>query len=392
MFNFYKYRKFLTFIALVALSCLLTILLASCTQTPSESPEIRIGVIAPFNGNAAETTGNPTERGAKLAIQPINEQGGLEIAGQKHLVSLIIKDDRDNPDEAVAVANELINQEKVIAIVGPPRSRSAIPAAEVAENAKIPMISTKSTNPQTTANKKYVFRATYTDELQGQAIARFSAQELGIKKAAVLYDIANDYSRYLAEIFKQEFERSGAEVVAFEAYTTDVKEFQSYLEKIRDSRAELIFLPNYAEEVTQQAKQIHDLGLDIALIGGDSWGSLLEESYSDLEGAFFAEVWTADFPNPESQQFLEQYNRAYQEPVNSHAALTYDAVNLILNIVQTQGKADPESIREGLANFQDYRGVTGSISYKGSGDPVKSLAILQIKNNQLEFYQQIDPE
>ncbi|MGK7925863.1 MAG: ABC transporter substrate-binding protein, partial [Spirulina sp.] len=319
-------------------------------------------------------------------------QGGLEIAGQKHLVSLIIKDDRDNPDEAVAVANELINQEKVIAIIGPPRSRSAIPAAEVAENAKIPMISTKSTNPQTTANKKYVFRATYTDELQGQAIARFSAQELGMKKAAVLYDIANDYSRYLAEIFKQEFERSGAEVVAFEAYTTEVKEFQSYLEKIRDSRAELIFLPNYAEEVTQQAKQIHDLGLDIALIGGDSWGSLLEESYSDLEGAFFAEVWTADFPNPESQQFLEQYNRAYQEPVNSHAALTYDAVNLILNIVQTQGKADPESIREGLANFQDYRGVTGSISYKGSGDPVKSLAILQIKNNQLEFYQQIDPE
>ena len=388
MFNFFKYRKSLP---LIFLGGLLAILLATCTQTPSEVPEIRIGLIAPFNGNAAETTGNPTERGAKLAIQPINENGGLEIDGEKHPIALIVKDDRDNPDEAVAATNELINQEKVIAIVGPPRSRSAIPAAEVAERARIPMISTKSTNPQTTANKKYVFRATYTDELQGQAIARFCAEELKIKQAAVLYDIANDYSRYLAEIFQQEFEGLGGNLVAFESYTTDVRDFQTSLEKIRDSEAEAIFLPNYAEEVARQAQQIQELDLEVTLIGSDSWGSLLQESYADLEGAFFAEVWTADFPNPESQKFLERYNRAYQGPVNSHAALTYDAVNLILEILRDRDTLDPESIREGLANVQGYRGVTGSISYEGSGDPVKSLAILQIKNDRLEFYQQIDP-
>lgn len=388
MFNFFRSKKSLI---LISLSCVLAILLANCTQPVPESSEIRIGLIAPFNGDAAETTGNPTERGAKLAIQPINEKGGLEIDGKKYQVSLIIKDDRDNPDEAAAVTNELINQEKVIAIVGPPRSRSAIPAAEVAERAKIPMISTKSTNPQTTANKEYVFRVIYTDALQGKAIARFSAQDLKITKAAVLYDVANDYSRDLATIFKQEFENLGAQVVAFESYTTDVQDFQVPLTKIRESKAELIFLPNYAEEVAKQAKQIKELGLDVTLIGGDSWGSLLEESYADLEGAFLAEVWTVDLPNPENKHFLEEYHKMYQETVNSHAALTYDAVNLILEIAQKQGKADPESIREGLAHLKNYQGATGSISYEGSGDPVKGLAILQIKNNKLEFYQQIDP-
>lgn len=389
MFNFFKYRK--SFL-LICLSFLLSVLLATCSNAVTQSSEIRIGLIAPFNGDAAETTGNPTERGAKLAIQPINDNGGLEIDGKRYKVSLIVKDDRDNPDEAVAVANELINQEKVIAIVGPPRSRSAIPVASVAERAQIPAISTKSTNPQTTANKKYVFRAIYTDELQGQAIARFSIQDLKIEKAAVLYDVATDYSRYLAEIFQQEFERLGGDIVAFEAYTTDVQDFKVPLKKIRDSEAELIFLPNYAEEISQQAQQIQELGLNVMLIGGDSWGSLLKENYGDLDGAFFAEVWTLDLPNPENKQFLERYNQTYTEPANSHAALTYDAVNLILDIIKQQGKVDSELIREGLANLQDYRGATGSISYQGSGDPVKSLAILQIKNNKLEFYKQVDPE
>ncbi|MEM9542834.1 MAG: ABC transporter substrate-binding protein [Cyanobacteria bacterium P01_E01_bin.42] len=389
MFNFCQYKK--SFL-LVCLSCLLVIVLANCGQTAIESSEIRIGLIAPFNGDAADTTGNPTERGAKLAIQPINENGGLEIDGTSYTISLIVKDDRDNPDEAVAVANELINQEKVIAIVGPPRSRSAIPVAAVAERAQIPTISTKSTNPQTTANKEYVFRAIYTDELQGIAIARFSKQNLEIEKAAVLYDVATDYSRYLAEIFQQEFEDLGGSIVAFEAYTTDVQDFQAPLERIRESEAELIFLPNYAEEISQQARQIQELGLDVALIGADSWGSLLEENYQDLDGAFFAEVWTADLPNQENQKFLERYYQTYTEPPNSHTALTYDAVNLILDLIQQQGKVDSESIREGLADLQDYRGATGSISYQGSGDPVKSLAILQIKNNRLEFYKQIDPD
>ncbi|MBP0018595.1 MAG: ABC transporter substrate-binding protein [Cyanobacteria bacterium SBLK] len=389
MFNFFQYRKSLP---LIGLSFLLSLMLATCSNTATRSSEIRIGLIAPFNGAAAKTTGNPTERGAKLAIQPINDNGGLEIDGERYNVSLIVKDDRDNPDEAVAVANELINQEKVMAIVGPPRSRSAIPVAAVAERARIPTISTKSTNPQTTANKKYVFRAIYTDELQGIAIARFSVQDLKIEKAAVLYDVATDYSRYLAKIFQQEFERLGGNIVAFEDYTTDVENFQAPLEKIRDSEAELIFLPNYAEEISQQAQKIQELGLNVTLIGGDSWGSLLEESYKYLDGAFFAEVWTADLPNPENKQFLERYNQMYSEPANSHAALTYDAVNLILDIIKQQGKADSESIREGLADLQDYRGATGSISYQGSGDPVKSLAIVQIKNNRLEFYKQIDPD
>ncbi len=119
---------------------------------------------------------------------------------------LVIEDNRDSPDGAVDAVRKLAFQENVVAIVGPRLSRNAIPAANVAEQARVPLISPTSTNPQTTEDKTYIFRASFIDTFQGRVMAQFAAEDLGVQRAAVLYDVASEYNRGLAETFKQAFE------------------------------------------------------------------------------------------------------------------------------------------------------------------------------------------
>ena len=230
---------------ILTLTLILIILgLIACGPQPTQETEIRIGVIAPLSGDIANV-GQSTVEAAELAVQKVNDAGGLDVGGRKQKVVLVIEDNQDKAEVAVSAAQKLINQENVVAIVGPQASRNAIPVSNVAENAHIPMVSPWSTNPETTAGKQYVFRVAFIDPFQGRVMARFAIEEFGAQKAGVLYDVASAYNKGIAEIFKQVFEEAGGQVVAFESYTTGEQDFSRQLENIRDSGAEVLFLPNY---------------------------------------------------------------------------------------------------------------------------------------------------
>ena len=367
-------------------------LIIGCTRQQPRQLEIRVGLIAPITGEFAETGGRMAVQSAKLAVQQVNEAGGLELEGEKHRVVLAIADDKDSPDEGIAAARRLVYQENVVAIIGLPVSRIAIPVAQFLERARIPTISSTSTNPQTTAGKNYIFRAGFVDDFQGEVMANFALRELKATKAAVLYDIASAYNKGLAEVFKQVFEKSGGAVVAFETYTTDANtDFRPQLERIRDSDPDVLFLPNYENDLPLQAQQLRQLGIKATLIGSDTWGAALPSVWPQLEGGFFANLWHPDLDNTQTQAYLQAYRQAYNELPNNDAALTYDALGLLFQAIRNRNKADPESIREGLSKIKHYRGVSGTIEFQGTGDPIKSAVILQIKDGQPVFYQQVDP-
>jgi branched-chain amino acid transport system substrate-binding protein len=278
-----------------------------------------------------------------------------------------------------------------VALTGLHISRNAIPVGEIAESSRIPMISGKSTNPKTTAGRQYVFRVAFLDPFQAQVLARFSRHELGKSKAAVLFDEASAYNKGLAENYKQAFEEAGGQVVAFEAYVTNDEDFSKQLTAIKDSGAEILFLPNYFHEVPNQVKQARELGLTIPLIGSDSWGVLKKEDLPLVEGGFFTTHFAPDVDTDVAQKFVTAYQAAYgKDPIDT-AAATYDAMGLLFKAITSQGKADPESIRQGIANLGQYQGVTGNIEYKGSGDPVKSAVIMQVKDGVAKFYKFATP-
>ena len=354
----------------------------------SAPPVVKIGVIAELTGDIP-AVGASCKNAVLMAEDEIDKAGGLEIGGTKMPIGLVIEDNAGKAEQSALSAQKLITQDKVIAIIGPNASRYAIPAAEIAESAKTVLITPWSTSPKATLNartgepKKYVFRACFIDPFQGRVVAKFTLDNLKFKKAAVLYDVASDYNKGIAEYFKETYEKNGGKVVAFETYTTGDKDFSAQLTKIKQAAPEVIFLPNYYSEVPLQLQQAHRLGITVPFIGSDSWGSgdLIKLCGADCEGYYFSTHYAADAATPAATKFIEGYKARYGSAPDDVAALTYDACGLLFQALRDAGKTDRKAVRDALAKIPKYEGVTGNMQFKeGSGDPIKSAVILQIKN------------
>ena len=254
-----------------------SMLLAACGGG-AQANVIKVGVIAELTGDIP-AVGASCKNAAELAVKEINDAGGIDIGGTKYTVELFVEDNAGKADQSASAASKLITQQNVVAIIGPNASRYAIPASEIAESSKVVLISPWSTNPKTTLKgdttdpKQYVFRAAFIDPFQGRVVAKFALDNLGAKNAEVLYDVASDYNKGIAEFFKATFEENGGTVVAFETYTTGDKDFSAQLTKIKDTAPDVIFLPNYYSEVPLQIQQAHRLGIDVPFLGSDSWGT-----------------------------------------------------------------------------------------------------------------------
>jgi branched-chain amino acid transport system substrate-binding protein len=370
------------------------LVLAACAPAPAAdqpAPELRIGLLATLSGTAAETAGKSTLEGAQLAIAQANAAGGVSLGGRRQRVTLVVEDDQDRADAAIDAARKLIAQQGVAAIVGPQFSRNAIPVAGVAESARVPMISPASTRPETTAGKRYVFRAAFTDPFQGRVLARFARDELSVERAAVVYDVASAYNKGLAEIFQAAFQAAGGQVVAFESYTTDVRtNLSAQLGRVQAAAPQLLFLPNYADEIPSQVEQARQAGIAATLLGSDSWGDLAASDLERLEGAFYTGHWASD-SSQQAQAFAAAYRDAYGRLPTETAALTYDAVGLLFQGLAAQTTLDPEAVRNGLASVQSYTGVTGRLQFNGGGDPVRSIVMLQIRGGRAVFFKLVNP-
>jgi len=360
---------------------------------------IRIGVIAELTGDVP-AVGASCKNAAEMAVKEVNDAGGLQLGDKKYKVELFIEDNAGKADQSASAAQKLITQQKVLAIVGPNASRYAIPASEIAESSKVALISPWSTTPKTTldsksgAPKKYVFRACFIDPFQGRVVARFALDNLKLKKAAVLYDVASEYNKGIAEFFKETYEKNGGSVVAFETYTTSDKDFSAQLTKIKKARPDVIFLPNYYSEVPLQIQQAKRLGIGVPFIGSDSWGSeeMIKLCGADCEGYYFSTHYAADAATAVTKKFIDGYKTLYGTTPDDVAALTYDSFGLLFQAIRNAGKRDRQAVRDSLARIPKFEGVTGLMQFQeGSGDPVKSAVILKIKDGKFVWFANANP-
>lgn len=354
--------------------------------------EVRLGVNAELTGSKP-TVGDSCKKAMELLAAQINQQGGLKVGEKKIPLKLFIEDNEDKAESAAAAAQKLISQNNVLAIIGPNASGNAIPAARICEDSGVMMISPWSTNPKTTEGKKFIFRACFIDDFQGQVMAKFAREHLKAKTAAVLYDVASEYNKGIAEYFKQFFEADGGKVVAFASYTTGDKDFSSQLTTIKAAAPQILFLPNYYNEVPLQVKQARNQGLTCAIIGSDSWGSqeLLNLGGPELQGAYFSTHYAPDIATPKAQAFIQAYEAKYGKKPDDVAALTYDAGLLLCNAITQAGSLDRLKVRDALAQVKEFEGVTGKMTFQGGGDPIKSAVILEVKDGQFKYFASVQP-
>jgi branched-chain amino acid transport system substrate-binding protein len=367
----------------------------------AQTTTIKIGVNAPLTGDIPKV-GEGTKYAAEMWLEDINAAGGLDVGGTKYKVELVIDDNESKAESAVTVNTKLITQDEVSIIIGPQASKQAVPAGEVANNNETPMISPWSTNPNTTLNRPWVFRACFLDPFQGPVVANFVTSEFGFTKAAVLYDVASDYPKGLAEFFKQAWEgiNGPGSVVAYESFTTKDTDFSAQLTKIKDSGAEFLFTPQYYNEVALIAQQAHQLGFTQPIVGSDSWGSaeLIPLCGADCYGLYFSTHYAAAGATGATKTFIDRYNAKYGYVPDDVAALTWDAFGLAQEAIQNCGtitgdiKADRKCIRDGLSQIKEFDGITGKMDFTQGNDPIKCAVIVKIGDQgEFNFYKQVCP-
>jgi branched-chain amino acid transport system substrate-binding protein len=363
---------------------------------------IKIGFNIPMTGDIPKV-GEGSKYAGEMLKERINKAGGLKVGNKNYLLEFVYQDNEAKAESATAAALKLITQDKVLAIIGPQSSKQAIPAGEICDANKTVMISPWSTNPKTTQNRPWVFRACFLDPFQGPVLANFATKELKAKKAAVLYDIASDYPKGLAEFFKEAFEKINGKgsVTAFETFTTKDRDFSAQLTKIIASKADVLFTPQYYDEVPLIVKQAHELGWKKPILGSDSWGSaeLMKLCGKDCIGSFFSTHYAAAGAKGATKEFIDQYKAKYNYEPDDVAALTWDAIRMLLQAVQnTKGLSgildkDRKAVRDQLAQIKAFEGITGKMTFDGkTGDPVKCAVLVKISpEGAFTFYKSVCP-
>lgn len=372
---------------------ILTLLLVAsllCLQWPQTIPaqeRINVGVFLPMTGNAAEY-GQLEWDGIRVAHQMIAKVLSREIR-------LLLEDTKSDRSEAAKAVERLIQDHRVVGIIGGTTSAEALAGGAIAEKHAVPMISPSATNPLVTRDKKYVFRVCFDDSFQGQVAARQALIAMGAGSAAMIVDIAQeDYSVALANLFLESFNEMGGKVVVTSYIQTGDQDFKNQLSEVLAANPDIIYSPNSYSESALLAKQARDLGIKVPILMADGaqvselikiGGKAVEEVY--LTSHFNSEAVTSELGRNFSESFAKKYNKE----TNAFGALGADAYFVLIDAIERAKSTEGPKVRSALANTDNFPGVTGTIKIDEDGSTVKSLVVNKVKNGKFTHVTTVNP-
>jgi len=325
---------------------------------------VKIGVCADDS-----PSGQSAKNGAQLAADEINKAGG--VGGRQ--IELVVADDGGAGGRVRAV------------VCGP--SKSAASAASKAQGSKVPFVSVSSSDPKLTAAGDYVFRASFLDSFQGEAMAKYAANNIHAKTAAIISETGSQYSTDLANAFEENFTKLGGQVTHKASYAASEQDFKTLLTPLRDSNPEVIYIPGNYAQVGRLAKQARELGLKSTLLGGDGWNDpkLFEAGSEALDGSYITGLFSANDPETQVRKFASDYAARFGGAQPDHtAALAYDATKLVADAIGRAGSNDSAKLRETVAQTANYKGLTGDLSFNADRNAVKPTQVFKIQGG--KFY------
>jgi branched-chain amino acid transport system substrate-binding protein len=377
-------------------SCVFLLLLLAALVTPSCAPQknvedrstIRIGFLGDLTGPTFNF-GLSAKNGVLMAADEINQAGGIN----GHPIDIVIEDDKGSPAEAAEVTGKLIDRYKVIAIIAAGASGNSLAAAPKAQSAHVPLIAPSSTNPAVTQAGDYIFRACFIDAFQGEVMAKFAANTLKAKKAAIMLDFNSPYSRGLTEFFEFSFAKMNGQILLKQSYSQGDANYRGQLSLIKAANPDVIYIPGYYGDVAIIARQARQLGLTVPLLGADGWDApeLWELGGDALNGSYISNHYSADDPSETIQHFVHGYRQRYGNLTpDAHAALAYDAFRFLAEAIQRAGTTEGPRLREALAQTKNFPGVTGIISIDRNRNAVKPAVVLKLEDGRYIYQETID--
>ena len=366
--------------------------LAGCggnSEGGADSEVIKIGGIGPLSGPNS-TYGISVKEGADLLAEEINAAGGIN--GKK--VEFIFEDDQSDNTVAASAFNKLVDKDGVCAILGGVTSGTTLAIAPNSTNKKIPMITPTGTEPTiTNVGGDFMFRGCFVDSFQGEILAKYTKENLGKTTAAVLYNSSSDYSKGIANAYKETLEKNGGQVVEFLSYGSDKEtDFKAQLTKIKSANPDVIILPDYYNVVGLIAKQARDMGITSQFLGGDGWESeeLTKIGGTAVDGAIYINHYYAEDTDENVKNFVDSYTKKYNKTPDCFAALSYDTAKILVKAIEKANSTDGTAIRDALAGME-INSVTGNIKFNEERSAVKSAAIIKINGDKKELNDKVNP-
>jgi branched-chain amino acid transport system substrate-binding protein len=360
---------------------LAVVLLIAFPGTPLAQDTIKIGFFAPITGPAA-VDGTSAKNAVEIGLKEVNDAGGIK--GKK--VELIIYDDRLKAEEAVAIANKLIEKDKVVGVVSGSYSGPTRVTAPIFQKAGMPMVAGYAVHPDVTWDPKakkpndFIFRNGFLGEVEGAAAAEYAVKNLRAKKMSLIF-MDNDFGRAISAGFASHAEKLGASILTKQMYKfPGEKDFRPFLTRIKEGNPDLIFAAGYYNEAAAIVRQAKELEIKGILMGEEGFDSpkFLEIAGPLAEGVIIATNLDRDDPRPLVQNFLKNYRQAYGHDADMVGASSYDAFKILVAAVEKAG-TDPKAIQKALLDTKDYNGLTGKITRFVQGEVIKPVQVQVVK-------------
>lgn len=397
-------RQFLAVVGAVAAAGALSACGSSSSSTASSAASgaasgsasgdtIKVGLLAPLTGDVS-VYGIAVANGASLYIKQINEAGGIN--GKQ--IELIQMDEQGDATQAVNCFTQMVDQ-GITALIGDVTTTPTLAVVAATQDYNMPMVTASATAEAVTYDAETdtvytnVFRTTFTDPFQGVKMGDYATDKLGYTRAAVIYQIGADYNEGLATNFEAEFAANGGQIVASETYSAGDVDFRTQLTTILAANPEVVYCPNYYEDVGQILSQAESVGLTVPFLGGDGWDGVTQYATAEqLDGCYFC----ANYATGSNPDFESAYETEYGESYpNGFAPLGYDAAMTVCYGLQAAEEAGLEAgsdeykqaVIDGIKGGE-IEGVTGTFTFDDHNDPVKTAAILSFENGEAVFVEQ----
>ena len=335
-----------------------------------------------------------------MYLDEINAAGGIN--GKQ--INIVQYDEEGDPVKAVTGYNSLVDS-GVTAIIGDVTTAPTVAVVAESQADNMPMITASATaesvtcqmNDDGTVASVYgnMFRSCFIDPFQGSKMATFAANELGAKKAAILYNIGSDYSTGLSEAFQETAAALGMEVVAVESYADSAVDFQSQLTNIAAASPDVLFVPDYYSTIALVAQQASSAGVTATMLGADGWDTVLDVVTDSalLENAYYCSGYSTQDDSEAVQTFVKNYEAKFGSSPSMFAAQGYDAAMILCTAIaeaeKTGEAAGSDAYKQAIIDAMratDMDCVTGHVTYDEFNNPEKTAAIIHITAGEAQFW------
>ena len=361
----------------LVLAVLMIVSMCACSSAKKEATveTIKIGLAFPMSGTAA-MAGKYSTHGADVLKEELG--GKITVGNKEYPVEFVTMDTEGSEEKTTNVYQKLIEEEKVIAIVGPDSSKCMLAAAPIAQNAKCPAITTFGTNPAVTEVGNYIFRACFIDPFQGSVAAAYCDQQ-GYKTACIMFNNADAYAVGLKDAFVENFK---GEVLAIEEYSgSDVKDYNVQLTKLAAQNPDVLLLPNLNVELGLQIQQARTAGLNCPIICGDSADTpdVANVAGPAIEGVAYVSAFSAESTDEAAKNFVDAYVKLYPDELpNSNAELTYETAKMVVWAIQNAKTLDRDGVRDALDTIDGLELPSGKMTMDPTTrNPIKGGVIMQ---------------